>query len=76
MYPRNKRTIEFVELQVAVAWALESPENEFVWESYAQNTNRVSWKSENSIFDLLVHNEVAVQIDYSFYQVFRVIIHS
>ena len=37
--------IRFVELQIAVAWALESPQNEFVWGSYVQNTSRLIWKS-------------------------------
>ena len=32
-------------LWVTIAWPLESPWNEFVWKSYAQNTNRLSLKS-------------------------------
>ena len=34
--------------RIVVAWALESPQNEFVWGSYVQNTNRLSWKSTMS----------------------------
>ena len=36
---------QFWNFRVAVAWAVESPQNEFVRGSYVQNINRLSWKS-------------------------------
>ena len=50
----------FVELRITVAWALESPQNEFVWGSYVQNTSRLSWKSTMRFLFYSVRTCVAV----------------
>ena len=52
--------IRFVELWITVAWALESPQNEFVWGSYVQNTSRPLWKSTMRFLFCSVRTYVAI----------------